>query len=230
MAYRSLYSCGGSSPCLPALPNHCRQSIIWVSPPGRRRLMLLERRAGSATESYGSADRIQLIGLLALVPQAALFLLHGGLDADLGPHFGDQLGEGRELFPGFHHDLERLAVRALRIFLSASHLQAKFIQQGVGFIRAELDEVIAHPGFVEGNGRRDGRLADQALAEGAHVVDLLAVDRHRERLAELDVAVDLAQDGVLVGHIEGQSPHRRRGCCRTGRPCNRPWSRCPCTG
>ena len=168
-------------------------------------------------------ERQEQVGAAVGVPDRALHLaigqpldrnrvestsLDGGIDADIAPvgcdHFADFGGQGANAQTGLFDQVgERLAILAQADALGILLIQAHLVQQLVGLIFVEL-----RPGgavfllVILGGGHR-AQLAHAGRAEEQALVDLVAIDGHRERFDEVRVIDDLS---IAVSRVLPSSP------------------------
>ena len=141
---------------------------------------------------------------MRVIAQGALQLGDIELDADILPLLGDRLrdaGEGHER-AGDGEDLQPQPPAAVAAHAKAFAVllgQTDLVEELVGLLDVERrPHLVRHssPGLCGTSGRRDA--AGGADAEPEGLVELVAVDAHRERAAEIDVLQPLGDLGIGV--------------------------------
>ena len=138
---------------------------------------------------------------------------------DGGPVLLDQLLERRLNGRGEERPRQPLAVRAQAEFAVPVPLQAQLVQHLVGPVRIVLRPRVVVVGVVVLGGGEGVDLGRLGTAEVQHLVDLVAVDRQRQRAAEVHLAeqvtqhlipfqglVDHQRGGALVGVLPQEHP------------------------
>ena len=198
---------------LPAAAGFAGVDLAQPLIPQRRPVGLGARRQVLDQLLEGAHRDVELVGVGQLPEERRLMAAQFDAQAHLLPILLDQLQQlaaRRTDLDGLMMDgeLQRAAVRRQPEPLAVALRQAHFVEQLIGQPRIVL-RVRLRPGvIVHRKALRYRRLARRALAKVDHFVDLVAVDRHRQRDAKVAVLNQLALD--RVGHVPvGLQPHLR---------------------
>ena len=145
-------------------------------------------------------------------------------DADLAPVVADQLehvGLLGLLAGRLDDDLQRPAVRQKPDAVAVALGQAEPVEQLVGEIGIVLRPLRLILVLEERRFRQHGVVRRHRDAVEDRVVDVVAVDRHRERAAEIGVAEELAQHRIDVVQIREERDARALGRRASGAPGSR---------
>ena len=181
--------------------------------PQRRNQPVAERRLGVRLREgeAGGVHRMvvdhPLIRLPFLPDVAARPDSHGRLDPDVLPVGDYLLGGVRPVGVALEHDYRQrhaLAVRHEAEALGVLNVQADGIQQVFRHLRVELrpERIVLRPGMMR-MPRRWHVVSRRRHAQERHFVDCVAVDRHREGAAEIDV-LEVLDFGPLPSLVEPQ--------------------------